>query len=109
MIFCFLILSNIYAQYYPSKPKSKNHTYYDSASRREYLFDYCIFTLLFTYLTDDENNVKRENSFKKIYFPFKIGCGLAKGNWDTYKEMIVAFANKLKPYGFEVFICHTCS
>ena len=28
-----------------------------------------------------------------IAFPYQIGCGLARGNWNAYKKMIQDFAN----------------
>lgn len=32
-------------------------------------------------------------SYQVVAFPFKIGCGLAGGNWYEYKNMIEEFAN----------------
>lgn len=32
-----------------------------------------------------------ENDIKSIAFPYKIGCGLARGNWKTYEKMIKNF------------------
>ena len=31
----------------------------------------------------------------KIAIPYKIGCGLAKGNWDNYKKMLEYFEHRL--------------
>lgn len=28
---------------------------------------------------------------KEVAFPYQIGCGLARGNWSTYYEMIKKF------------------
>ena len=32
------------------------------------------------------------NSIKSVGFPYKIGCGLAGGNWEIYNEMIEEFS-----------------
>jgi hypothetical protein len=93
---------NIYAQYKPSKPK-KNESSNDSRSRREYVFNHCL-NLLKTYLIG--NDMSSETvQYKVIYFPYKIGCGLAGGNWIEYKKMIESFRDAVAEYGFEVFIC----
>lgn len=36
------------------------------------------------------------SSPKKIYFPYKIGCGMAGGNWEKYLKMINEWANKIE-------------
>lgn len=38
-------------------------------------------------------NTYNDKSYK-IGFPYKIGCGLAKGNWNNYLGMIKDFASK---------------
>ena len=38
---------------------------------------------------------------KEVAFPWKIGCGLAGGNWTTYKSMIERFE---RTSGIEVYI-----
>lgn len=43
------------------------------------------------------------NNKKTIAFPYKIGCGLACGNWDNYSAMLDKFALKAKDK-FEVFV-----
>jgi len=30
-----------------------------------------------------------------IGVPYKIGCGLAGGNWDKYHDMLLSFSNKI--------------
>lgn len=45
-----------------------------------------------------DNNIKY-----KIYFPFKIGCGLAGGDWKKYSKAIDKFAMKGEKY-YNVFI-----
>jgi len=36
----------------------------------------------------------RKPRFKQLAFPKEIGCGLAGGDWPTYKEMILTFARR---------------
>ena len=36
----------------------------------------------------------RQPRFKQLAFPQEIGCGLAGGDWPTYKEMITVFAHR---------------
>jgi len=57
-----------------------------SKAVRENAFLNCLNSLL-TYL-------KKENITTPIFFPFKIACGLAGGNWVSYKNMINNFAKK---------------
>ena len=69
-------------------------------TRREYMFNHCL-NLLKTHLMSSETTVQ----YKVIYFPYKIGCGLAGGDWTEYKKMIERFRDDVVEYGFEVFIC----
>ena len=36
----------------------------------------------------------RKPRFNQLAFPKNIGCGLAGGDWPTYKEMILTFARR---------------
>lgn len=38
---------------------------------------------------------KEGQQIKHIYFPQHIGCGLARGDWNTYLHMIDEFANSI--------------
>ena len=38
----------------------------------------------------------------KIAVPFKIGCGLAKGNWQNYEKMLLQFEEKMKNSGINL-------
>lgn len=38
------------------------------------------------------NILSKKNKVKSVAFPYKIGCGLAGGNWDTYSALIEQFA-----------------
>ena len=31
-----------------------------------------------------------------IAFPYKIGCGMARGSWPTYEEMLIKFSESVK-------------
>jgi hypothetical protein len=67
----------------------------------------------------EETQVFRETCFKygllslesdvvdnsRVAFPFKIGCSVYHGgDWDKYRAMIDAFAERVKPRGIRVFI-----
>jgi hypothetical protein len=39
---------------------------------------------------------------KSIAFPWRIGCGIADGDWDYYQRLIEIFSNKMPDV--EVFI-----
>jgi hypothetical protein len=68
----------LYAQYYPGGPRKPD----DKQSRLE-AFKKCLDKLA--------NYLDRE---KIIFaaFPYNIGCGLAKGNWADYYNLICRFA-----------------
>jgi hypothetical protein len=36
-----------------------------------------------------------------VAFPYKIGCGLARGNWDVYRDLINKWSLK---YGIKTYI-----
>ncbi|KAK3107265.1 hypothetical protein FSP39_010737 [Pinctada imbricata] len=55
--------------------------YTDSKENRTLWFEQCL-TLL------------GQTNFKYIAFPFKIGCGLAGGDWTTYRQLIKEFVKK---------------
>lgn len=67
---------NMYAQYYPGGPKYK-----DTSKVRLEAFQSCL-----DYIS--------EIPLSSIAMPDKIGCGLAKGDWDTYYKMIEQFSKK---------------
>jgi hypothetical protein len=52
--------------------------YTDSKENREKWFRECLMDLGSKY-------------FEKVAFPFKIGCGLAQGDWKVYANMIKDF------------------
>lgn len=71
---------NMFSQYYPGGAWDdfKNDTY----SLREEYFKKCL------------NEISQLPNINSVAFPYKIGCGLAGGNWDNYLNMIKDFADK---------------
>lgn len=68
-----------YAQKFPGKPKEG-----DDEKQRLKWFEEC-----FTHL-------KRFKGIKRIAFPYKIGCGLAGGDWSKYLGLLEQFATENK-------------
>ena len=56
------------------------HPYKDTEDNRTLWFEQCLHEL-------------GQTHFNTIAFPFKIGCGLAGGHWNTYCKLIMNFAN----------------
>ena len=48
---------------------------------------------------------KDDERYKRISFPYLIGCGLAGGRWKDYLGTITDFAEKASMHGISVFIC----
>ncbi len=75
---------NMMAQYFPGKVNNFARSgKREDVVQREQLVKEC--------LADME---RRQPRFKQLAFPKEIGCGLAGGNWPTYKEMIMVFADR---------------
>jgi O-acetyl-ADP-ribose deacetylase (regulator of RNase III) len=70
----------------------------DAASRLKY-FKSSLKDLLSTCI--------KEN-WKSVSFPFKIGCGLAGGNWLLYFELIKEFELQGREFGITVTIWKNC-
>jgi len=91
---------NMYAQFYPGKPKHPNDTY----KVRETAFKKCLDKI--PNQVNSLLNFGTEVKNPDIAFPFGIGCGLAGGYWNTYYSMLEDFeevySNKV---GGKVFIC----
>lgn len=66
---------HMFSQYYPGKPK-----YWDNCDKRTRWFSECL------------DKIKNTPNIKSIAFPYKIGCGLAGGDWFIYKKIIQNFA-----------------
>lgn len=65
-----------YSQIHPGGPGDEHDTIED----REEYFSKCLSTL------------SKVKNIREVAFPYNIGCGLAKGNWETYSSMIEDFA-----------------
>ena len=71
---------NIYAQYGMGKPYAYGQNRVnDSAEERTKWFKQCLAGISIL-------------KAKSIAFPYKIGCGLAGGNWDEYFQILEDFA-----------------
>lgn len=70
---------NMMAQVYPGRPKFSNSNL-DGTLARENYFKSCL------------GKVSAIDGLESISFPFKIGCGLAGGDWDNYLAMISDFS-----------------
>ena len=86
------IIINMMGQWLPGKPGSyKDYypkTYVDTKKKREEWFAECIDAL-------DTLN------YDMVAMPYKIGCGLAGGNWKKYKEMLENSITKIVLYKIE--------
>ena len=74
---------NMFGQLYPGKPKFPQSKIDGTVARRNY-FRSCLQAL---------TNLSELDS---ISFPFKIGCNMAGGNWDDYKNDLDVFASHIK-------------
>ena len=74
---------NMFAQYYPGRPKYPNAEK-DGSLTREKMFHRCLLRI-----------AKIEN-LESIAFPFGIGCNLGGGNWEHYLGTLTNFAKYVK-------------
>ena len=74
---------NMMAQFYPGKPKYPNSSK-DGTLVRLNAFKQCL------------DKIALLPDLQSVAFPYKIGCNLAGGNWDTYYNMIEQFADKVQ-------------
>ena len=72
----------------------------DSAEAREKYFGECL-SELYDYFSGTREKVK-------LAIPFKIGCGLAKGNWQNYEKMLIMFEKKMKNSGIDLEMLIYC-
>lgn len=77
---------NMAAQYYPSKPKQ-----HDTSEARLKWFRECLVQIRYTI-----------KDLESIAFPYKIGCGLAGGDWNKYLQLLEEFAQNTDA---EVYVC----
>lgn len=59
----------------------------DGRVKRIEAFKKCLSALL---------NASEMQKYKKILFPYKIGCAVAGGNWGEYEKAIQDFSMKIK-------------
>jgi len=71
----------MFAQYYPGPSKYDN----DTVEMREKWFEQCL----------EEMRKTVNQTVHSVAFPWKIGCGLAGGNWNKYRLMIATFAAQI--------------
>lgn len=83
---------NIFAQYYPGKPNQSHNSILDTSKLRLRWFRKC---LLVIYTND---------MITELAFPYKIGCGLAGGNWTEYEMLLGRFTDAMKNKGRDVKI-----
>jgi len=74
---------NMLAQYYPGISRYPDSPK-DGIKAREQYFAQCL------------GKIAEIPDLDTIAIPFKIGCGLAGGNWDTYLRMIEDFAYQIE-------------
>lgn len=70
---------NMLGQYYPGKGGRYSND--DSFQMREQWFQSCL------------NQISQISDITSIAFPYRIGCGLAGGNWKHYHLMITEFSS----------------
>lgn len=77
----------MFGQFFPGKPsnRSKGVIFNDSKEKRLKWFSNCLDII------GSSSNISRD---EVIAFPYMIGCGLAGGNWNTYKILIDNFSKK---------------
>lgn len=74
---------NMYAQYYPGRPKFPKSTL-DGIPARQNYFHRCLL------------RVAQIPELESIAFPWRVGCGLAGGDWEWTLGTIVNFANYIE-------------
>ena len=85
---------NATAQIYPGKPSSKEFlNFVDGIKDRKQFFYNCLMAIA---------DVKDLHS---VAFPYKIGCGLAGGDWKIYSKILEKFSNYVEQkQGATVFV-----
>lgn len=82
---------NMFAQYYPGRPKYPNSVKDGSLAREQY-FHRCLL------------RVAQIPDLESIAFPWKIGCNLGGGVWEHYLGTLTNFANYLEDKNVRVAI-----
>ena len=73
---------NMLGQFYPGAPKYPDSKKDGFEVRKQYFFQ-CLKSIL---LIED---------LQSIAFPYRVGCGVAGGDWDFYYELLEKFAAKV--------------
>ena len=84
----------LFGQYQPGTPNK--YPKYKKASDEDGVVE--TYKIRETWFEQGLNELKKwilDNKIKSIGFPYKIGCGLARGKWDNYNAMIINFHQEL--------------
>ena len=80
------VVANLNAQYYPGPPRENTH---DSRQKRLQYFDHALGSLA--------AHIHKYRSHPcAVALPWRIGCGLARGQWRLYSTMIMDWANRTR-------------
>jgi len=79
----------MYAQKYPGKPMNG-----DSANEREKWFEKCL---------EQISLMEHESKTPSFAFPYRIGCGMAGGDWDNYLTMLDKFGQDHPNYNVVIY------
>jgi O-acetyl-ADP-ribose deacetylase (regulator of RNase III) len=79
---------NMLAQYYPGTARFKN----DFPVDRIRYFQSCL------------DRISEMEGLESVAFPFRIGCGLAGGDWTIYSRMLESFSKRVSERGVRVVI-----
>jgi O-acetyl-ADP-ribose deacetylase (regulator of RNase III) len=85
------LVINMMAQYYPGRSKFIDSKL-DGIMAREKYFQECL------------DKILSIPGLESIAFPYRIGCGLAGGDWNRYLPMIEAFAEKLPAVKVSIWV-----
>lgn len=80
------LVINVMGQFLPGAPQTVNMEgieIKETESMRRKYFLTCL------------SRIMEIKDLKSIAFPWKIGCGLAKGNWKDYNKILNAFAKRI--------------
>jgi O-acetyl-ADP-ribose deacetylase (regulator of RNase III) len=84
------IVVGLFGQYSPGKPLQYDYklllSSQDTTEQREKWFSESLLALA---------EFVNKNKFKTIAFPYQIGCGLAGGDWYSYRTMLEEFSNSV--------------
>lgn len=95
-----IYIINMTSQFLPGPPGSSfeiapGMTVTETSETREKLFVQCL---------KEIKIIVEENKIESIAFPYRVGCGLAGGNWDRYKFVLDKFADQMYELGCKVYI-----